>query len=481
MKKIFLIFLGIFLVGTFISAEASYCCERLESGAWCQNAREDLCDDDYRIAPTSCEATSYCRTGTCIDSEEGTCMENTPQKVCEENEGVWYDNEADEVPQCELGCCLIGDQAAFVTKTSCKRLSALYGLQTNFREDIKGEIQCIATATSDVKGACVFEEEYERTCLMTSQKECSEMSGNKTKFYSGKLCSDEGLNTNCGPSKKTTCIEGKDEVYFVDTCGNVANVYDSSKINNKEYWANLKDVSEACGYGSLNAGSATCGNCDYYLGSTCKKYKRSDDGLSAPLYGNNICRDLSCKYQGKKYEHGETWCADNKADKNLPGSRYFRLVCYNGEVSVEPCADFRQEICIEDDIDGFSTAACRVNQWQDCASQTTKKDCENSDRRDCIWTDKSCVPKFAPGFNFWKSDGDSEEICSQASVECTVVYEKKLGGDKKCISGCECLSSGWEGQMNEMCVALGDCGSSVNYLGQKGFYDGRAVYSGSGE
>lgn len=463
MKKIFLLSIGILLAVTFVSA-SSACCERLDNGAWCQNAPENSCNDDYRVAPTSCEATSYCKMGTCIDSEEGTCLENTPQKVCEDNNGVWYDSEAADVPQCELGCCLIGDQAAFVTKTRCKRLSALYGLETNFREDIDGEVACIASTTADIMGACVFEEEYEKTCLMLTQKECAEMKAGSANFYEGKLCSDEGLNTNCGPSKQTTCVDGRDEVYFIDTCGNVANIYDASKINDKEYWSGLKDVSEVCGYGESNAGSASCGNCDYYLGSTCKSYKRSEDGLSGPTYGDNICRDLSCKWEGENYEHGETWCADNNAEENLPGARYFRLVCYNGDVSIEPCADYRQEICIESDINGFSTAACRVNQWQDCLGQSTKSECEKEDKRDCMWMDDLCVPKFAPGFDFW-GDGDATDICSQASVECEVVYEKRLGGEPKCIENCECIEDSWEDDMNKICSSLGDCGDTKNYVG----------------
>ncbi len=482
-EKILILFVGILLVATFVSAETSYCCERLISGAWCQNAPESSCDNNYRVVPTSCESTSYCKLGTCIDSEEGTCIENTPQKVCEDSKGVWYDKDSDEVPQCNLGCCILGDQAAFVTKTRCKRLSSLYGLETNFRDDINGEFQCIASATSEVKGACVFDREYERTCLILTKKECAEMQiANKTEFYEGRLCSDETLNTNCGPSEKTTCVEGKDEVYFLDTCGNIANIYDASKINDKEYWAKIKDKSESCNYGSSNANSATCGNCDYYLGSTCKDYKLNK-GNRKPTYGTNVCQDLSCEYNGKKYEHGETWCAESKgSEDNLPGSRYFRMICYNGEVSVEPCADFRQEICIESEIEGFSTAACRVNRWQDCVSQGNSKDCENEDRRDCIWLGKGqgCVPKYAPGFNFWES-GDAESICSQANMECEVVYEKTLGGDKKCVSGCECISDSWKSKMNQMCVSLGDCGSSTNYIGIKGYHDENAVYSGTAD
>ena len=474
-NKFILIIVGILvlaLAGIVVvnsaSAEASYCCERLKSnGAWCQNAPQEQCDVNYRDAPTSCESTSYCKLGTCTDSEDGICTGNTPQKVCEDNKGVWYDKKPEDIPQCGLGCCLIGDQAAFVTQTRCKRLSSLYGLETNFRTDISNEIQCIATTVSEAKGACVFEREFERTCTFTTRKECSKISGNAS-FHEGYLCSDESLGTNCGKSKKTTCVDGKDGVYFTDTCGNIANIYDASKADDPAYWSKLKDESESCGYGGSNANSANCGNCDYYSGSTCKNYDRSED-KTKPVYGNNICRDLGCKFEGKVYEHGETWCDNSDGVKNnLPGSRHFRMVCYNGEVSVEPCADFRQEICIQDEINGFLTSGCRVNKWQDCVSQTEKKDCENKDKRDCQWLNGKCTPEFAPGFNFWEA-GDAESICSQANTQCVVGYEKKLGSGEKCKENCECLLPSWTKKNEEIGRSLGDCGNNTNWLGQRGF------------
>ena len=88
------------------------------------------------------------------------------------------------------------------------------------------------------------------------------------------------------------------------------------------------------------------------------------------------------------------------------------------------------------------------------------------------------MPKYAPGFDFWNSEGDAEEICSQGNVECTVVYEKKLGGEKKCIENCQCLCSAWQEDINKMCTALGDCGSSVNFIKVKGYHDENAAYHG---
>lgn len=496
-KLLITIFLGILLVGVAGAQNVSYCCERLVSGGWCYDASQENCDENYRSTPTSCEATSYCRMGTCIDSSEGTCMGNTAQKVCEDKGGVWKEEDVDELPQCELGCCLMGDQAAFVTQSRCKVISKLYGLETVFRTDISSEFECIASATSDVLGACVFEEDYQTTCLMLTQDECTEGYENYT-FHSGYLCSAEDLATNCGPSRKTTCVEGKDEVYFLDTCENIANVYDASKINNNEYWTNIYSEEESCNYDSSNANSAECGNCDYYLGSTCKKYSVSQDGQS-PDYGDYICRDLSCEYDGETYGHGETWCANSDgADDNLPGSRYFRLICYNGEVTIEACDDFRGEVCLQSDIDGFKTAACRTNRWQACVSQTEKKDCENEDRRDCKWIEtgwkpqegdtpgiiqsdgNACVPKYTPGFNFWESES-AEEVCSAASVKCNVVFEDPLIGDRECVKNCKCLTKAWKEDMNEIFTSIGDCGNKTNFIGVSGYHDSEAWYSGEGE
>ena len=440
-KLITLIILGICLAG-LVGAQASYCCERTVDGAWCQNADEASCDAQYRSVPTSCEATSYCRLGCCYDSQEGTCMENTPERVCNDNNGVWEDNAECDIPQCSLGCCLIGDQASFVTQTRCKRLALLYGLEIDFRTNIGNEIQCIASATSDVKGACVFEKEFEKTCLFMAKRECQEIED--ASFYVDSLCSDEALGTNCGPTEQTKCVEGRDEVFFIDSCGNLANIYDSSKIKDKEYWSKIYGKAESCNSGSSNADSSGCGNCDYYLGSTCKNFKRSEDKVR-PNYGDNICRDLSCEYEGQKYEHGETWCADAPGIKdNLPGSRYFRLVCYNGDVTVELCADFRQEVCIESEVGGFRTAGCRVNKWQDGLNE---------------------VYDVPPGFEFWNPDGDAQSICTQGSQTCVVKYEKKIGGNKECVENCHCLGESWQNSMMEQCIALGDCGTSKNYLG----------------
>ena len=468
------------------------CCEETTSGAFCQNVPASECKPNARQVPTSCDSTSYCRAGTCYDSSEGTCLDNTPQLVCNSNGGIWA---LESPPQCDLGCCILGDQAAFVSLVRCKKLSASLGLKTNFDTSVPSEVACIEKVQLQEKGACVYEFEFEKTCKFTTRAECTGTSSgtNKTKgpgnFYPNKLCSAEELATNCGPTTKTTCVPGKDEVYFADSCGNPANIYDSSKVNDKAYWGNVIPKSEICGAGSGSIKSATCGNCDYLQGSICRSKNQADGN---PTYGDFICADLNCKNteNEKDYKHGESWCVYNDAGtfdkgKNSVGSRFYKHICISGKEVLEQCDDFRAEVCIEDNINGFSQAACRVNRWQDCLAQTERQKCENTDRRDCIWKEGvrlqinntnenvngTCFSKNPPGFNFW-SDKETQNLCAQGNAVCVVKFEKGLFGGKECTENCECLKDGWEAGKAKLCLSLGDCGPSINWLGQKGYDKG---------
>lgn len=491
-----------FIVNNVSAQETTICCEQTNTGAFCQNVPVSECAEGSRQVPTACESTSFCRPGTCYDSNEGTCLDNTPQLVCNDNGGVWSDESP---PQCALGCCILGDQAAFVSLVRCKKLSAELGLETNYDGGITSETQCIASVRSQQKGACVFEFEFEKICRFTTKANCegtTEVGNNGTVsesvFYLDKLCSAEELGTTCGPSTKTICLPGKDEVYFLDTCGNPANIYDSSKVDDKEYWTNIKTSAESCNAGGSNAGSAGCGNCDYLQGSICRN---EDVAGGNPTYGNFICADLNCRStsNGQSYRHGESWCVytdqgSTGKSENSVGSRFFKHICINGEEVVESCEDFRAEECLQDEINGFSQAACRVNRWQSCIAQKEKRDCENIDRRDCLWhdsvglqitndegevekTDGACLPLNPPGLKFWEGEA-AQAICAQGNAVCVVEFEKGIFGGESCEKNCECLSDSWEQERNEVCRGLGDCGPAVNWVGQKGYKDGFKIEIG---
>jgi len=460
-NKIYLIF-GLIILAfasvTFISAENNVCCEKTTSGAWCQPDLQSNCDSEFLSAPTSCESTSFCKKGCCYDSREGLCMESTSQRVCSDSGGTWNKNEQCEIPQCNLGCCVLGDQGAFVTMARCKQMSGFYGLISDFRNNILDEVSCLEAAGGEEKGACVYEDSstYQKTCTFTTRSNCPHSSASlddvgitgenaSTGFYGGILCSAEELATNCGPSTKTAVLPGKDEIYFTDTCGNLANIYDTNRYDDQDYWKTVYSKAESCGYGNSNAGSRSCGNCDYMRGSIAKK---STNALGKPTYGSYICADLNCKKEGKK--HGESWCETDAPTGNgldTAGSRYYREICLNGEVLTEPCADYRNQICIESEFNSFSEAACRPNRWQDCTKQLESDDCENQDQRDCSWfggyyfseissqvekvSDDAngdgnkddptpqgmCLPNFPPGFNFWGTSEISGSFTNPSATQ----------------------------------------------------------------
>ena len=488
-KKIIMIFAFVFIVLAINNVSAVFnntgCCEETKNGFFCQNVQEQECKGVWE--PTSCDSTSYCKAGTCYESIEGTCSSNTPRIVCNKVlNGSW---SAERPAACNLGCCVLGDQAAFVSLVRCKRLSGMLGLQTIFNKNMNNEVQCVLGVQNQDKGACVYELDFEDTCKFTTRAECTGVNGSvKGEFFKNKLCTDPELGTNCERTRDTICVPGKDEVYFRDSCGNAGNIYDASKIEDVEYWTNVKTKTDSCNSKSANSNSKTCGNCNYMLGSFCSDSKTAG---TRPIYGSNICADLNCEKtaNGQSYRHGESWCVyddegtTGKGD-NAVGARFYKHICVNGEEILEQCADFKQEECIEDKIKtpygDFNEAACRVNRWQDCLLQMNELDCKNTDKRDCLWKEDiklnssfegTCVPKNTPGIKFWEGE-DAKAICGQASVKCVVTFEEGLVSGEKCVKNCECLTTGWLNSRNDICKSLGDCGPKINWLGKIGYKTG---------
>jgi len=443
-KERFIIILLALLVVTIIYSlpslnAANVCCEKTLSGAICQDTDASNCAPGATQNPTSCSQTSFCKLGTCIDKTAGECKPNTPQKTCDAIGGFWDSRGESEIPACQKVCCYLGEQTMFVTQTECKKESGFFGFETVFDKSITDSITCFASGISEDKGACVFQEEekFGKACEFITEKQCREKRTAfpelNVEFFKDYLCSAEELDTTCAPSRETTC--NNEMVYFKDTCGNIANIYDASKLNDNAYWSKIIEPQDSCGAGKSNANSQTCGNCNYNSGSTCSEAKRSETAI--PTAGDYICRDLSCEYDSdgdkkmEKYFHGEKWCASfpgtskitedkeaitNSSKENLPGSRYVVLSCNNGEVDYEECADMREEVCIEhtiypDSVTPFRNAKCSINEWRGCETISSKEDCENVEKRDCKWiptlarTDDDRLTTWTPN-----EDGDAAAL-----------------------------------------------------------------------
>ena len=511
-KKILLIFLAFFLVVAFGSLISAFCAEKTLSGAWCQDVPENEVDKSSGLswAQSSCQYTEFCKIGTCISGDSGTCAQNTPKALCESQGNSWSEKNKDNIQECKPGCCILGQEVAFVNQATCKSLATDYGVDINFRSDINAQSACLTLDTTPTEGACVISASSTATpassgffsnifggnsqtsstsstaadCKRTTQSGCSALGGN---FNKGLLCAAPGLSDCAKDSTKTKIY--RDKIYFADTCGNLANIYDESRFNDIDYWTNIQD--STCNVEDSKA-SSICGECSYRRGTIGAEYKSGDKAmpLTKPKYGNNVCRELSCYYDNnkndkietnEKYKHGESWCAqtpgtypevpflmDDETKKeiaegydkyNLPGSRYVRLSCYNGEIAPEKCKDARNAVCMEAEnpITNKREASCFINEGGDCSGALTKNSCEGNNF--CKWvqgygpggaflgygledglkkagieidnykTNKekydnlqgTCMPLFALAQEFWTPSG--EEYCSGLSMTEKALFE----------------------------------------------------------
>jgi len=194
-------------------------------------------------------------------------------------------------------------------------------------------------------------------------------------------------------------------------------------------------------------------------------------------------------------------------------------MCINGEEMIEPCTDFRDEICVQGVVGGdplgtyesfglssgdYIEAACRKNRWENCFGSS----CPGVEIGDCYQAgfgigSSVCIPEVPPGLKFW---GDSSvnvvdsstrvtggavstaggartgggfstsrggEVCSSGSFSCTAVWARsgvdRLIGDYReweCVSNCHCAEHKWIVAGNSLCKSLGDCGAYYNIMGE---------------
>jgi len=502
---------------------SAICCEKLkESEMWCKAATsQSQCDSSYQIwlYKETCNLVPECY-GTCVNPKTGECSQYTPKAQCVDSGGVWSEKDIDEVPACREYCCVLGQDAYFMTETECKNLMSQHGIQGIIRKDISSRLECEVMRATVKRGACVVSSLNEKACKITTNSECTPEKVNElskylqnptgvnqidVRFYENHLCtaSINGISiSNCAKSKNTVCKDNK--VYYIDLCGNLANIYDSSKYDNVDYWNYMIEEYDdsLCKVGAR--GSTTCGNCDTTANTVCQNYKDVEKSSLPNKPQNNedgfVCGDLSCKYKGRTYQHGESWCEGtagtliinrnlttgaifkkdrdelkNASKYNLPGSRYYKLVCSFGEVIVEECGDYRNSVCIQgkDDYSKRSIASCVYNPWRTCSVIDRRSQCESNNTL-CKWipgyrwdlqisseeerkeVQGSCVPLIAPGFDFWNPTTQGNTICTSATVRETAFFEvrwhksrENMGnrengwGNKeiahRCLNGCYAL------------------------------------------
>ncbi|MEK6860770.1 MAG: hypothetical protein AABY07_02255, partial [Nanoarchaeota archaeon] len=369
------------------------------------------CDGNFKTNNARCEQSSFCSNICCVSSDN-SCFPNTPSPVCTGQNGRSFnDASCSSVPGCVQGCCVIGDQKSFRSENECKNLAnSVFG--TNYNLDIfkpaGSEIECLNLNLQEQEGCCVDD----GSCSFGKRNSC------EGQFKLNRKCSQlNECRQKCSPKNHKDCYEGS--VYWFDSCGNREELFQQ---------------------------------CNYEEGKLCGKEN-----------GDVICKDLDCKdtteypawsYTGGAREHGEGWCIYDGPTGNFtdrPGSRHYRLSCLNGEEVIEPCLDFRKEVCAQaKDAEGYSYASCIRNNIYESPINSN-------------------ISSVAPGFKFWEQSNKNKDQCNKGSSECTVVWVRKSRTDDwDCKANCFCETQQFIDEANTFCKSFGDCGFSYNIAEQEG-------------
>lgn len=502
-------FFSIKQIGVVSAQGDNWCCSETNNGAICQgidiNDPNNICPNGNEIQ-TSCEESSQCQTGTCVDEESGTCSVQSSRAACESNGGTFHEESINEIEQCTQGCCISNgeNEKQYIRDVACADEESD---DVTFDSTVP-QSQC--RVLSSQRGACMFDN---GDCRVKTEQWCGENGG---EFFNGFLCTSTelteeefGVETNCEKTEQTTCNpydEGK--VYFVDSCGNPANVYDAGKVDDTEYWSYIKNPSESCNLNLNDDNSiASCGNCGSFAStSSCTI---SDETDNSPNYGDYVCEDLRCDVNEdgtKDRLSGESWCRYESQlgeSNDVVGSLHWRGTCSQGEVSYDNCGNYRGNVCGEKTIEDnngneISIAQCRPNEGgscfnanedlesyeynddgelidedetfeennETCSEASSAGDCrlESIEVEDHFKFDV-CVPRYTKGYDLTQVSESSYDVCEIATQECTTVWRKNLANKWVCKGNCDCLTKEFANQMNDLCISLGDCGGFVNVEG----------------
>jgi hypothetical protein len=484
------------------------CCAQTKTGATCGYIDEADCSVGSSFATgQQCSTTSFCKKGCCIDATDGSCGANSVRTTCESAGGSWnVDNNCNQ-EECEKGCCKLGSEAFWKNELECQIYSESLGMGSGsgtLWDPEMNELECILSVSERILGACTSDNnEGKKSCQLLTDEECFRQTGTLDTFYEGKLCTAPELNTICEKTTETTCVEGKDGVYFKDSCGNTANIYDSSKSNDETYWTNIVSPQNSCNSGSGNENSKDCGNCNSILGGRCSSALKDK---FTPTSGSNYCKPTTCTENGITYKNGESWCVYESAigeGRDVVGSSHQLHLCNDGTIGKE-VKEARGQICVQQDttnLDGttisFRTSAWQTNPWTTCLDLNEEINEESTaacnENPSCmikgVKVDKFsfdlCVPQYPKGFDLITKEKSKiekqEEVCAIGTQTCTVVYQKQFDDFKFkyiCVQNCACEKTNqFTEQMNDFCTSLGDCGGYVNVEGvytDKGYKISRA-------
>lgn len=430
--EIFLVITTMFFAGSLnvnaqadsASSSGNACCELTKSGDGCVYTSTSNCNVQFAYADKECSETQFCETGCCFNND-GTCASMASSSVCASKGGVFSKGTGcDAIPLCGKVCCKVGNNYFMATKQQCTKMSELFPtLKSDFNPNINNEYECAASMQSNEMGCCLQETE----CTYTDRGSCigdsDSGSGTSPRSTTGRDATGFAVVPLEGPlgtsgqednlvtrsavqTYASTIFESGKYCSSIKVCGCKAK-HHKDCYDGDVYW-----------FDSCNNREEKSGDCDASKGTLCNKNTLKCESLDCKTTFDKKAIDGTdiVTYDGIPRKNGESWCEYDGAvgfGQDLVGSRHYRNLCIAGEEFIEPCKDYREELCVQGNVilpdkQKILTAVCKPNKWTECTTEcNTAKDKTGGQKKLAMQRDKECCQDPRKSC-FWSSSSPED-------------------------------------------------------------------------
>lgn len=516
LKKIISILNPLNLIPSASALPDTGCCEIMKANsAFCQDkVISDDCVPGKWHQGASCSDVCL---GCCANATSGTCNTNT-FKVdnfgCYGGGSIFIrgDLNCEQLPACKKGCCTIGYEKRLETNRTC--VEELHG---SWDGSITDWTTCAQSITTDTRGCCRY------NCKYGTAGECAASTGftvqelQSSGFFVLNECYDNVPGCELCVKDRQKCINGSQELYNADSCGNayIDDIARSCTNHNEICVVHQDQQNDSC----------ESMNCNRIYSN----YESHSD------FDNLIYINFEPEWKtGMDIPNGASWCVYD-TDLDAPpaigtstrGSVQYKFTCLYGKQYVESCGDGRTSICVETngtcyDPNGVDqtclgksqsecasgtcqwisahAAACIPNLYTSCVNITNKDECNNNSF--CYWwttwqdlpptremlinvgfnlTEKPlenwtknwygldplnkpvspqpqlCMPKWPIDYGE-NTEVTAETACGAATIVCP--YASNIFK----TDNSECKDKMWDVLMMESCRSVGNCGLWKNWI-----------------
>ena len=318
----------------------THVCEWTNDNNFCVESTDESfrayggCREGYKDSFTSVDQVPNCKKGTCVPNGQGGCLSDKYKIACiKDNSGRWYDQQLNQVADCQLGCCNVANSLCGIKEKKVCVQDTAKGNVNAYNSLITDQASCDNSCRTADKGCCKNGDSYKwatrdncKTGEFFSETQCKNVQGYNAVSHKYSSCGDSTEN------------DDKFDIYW----------YDSN--NNRE------DIAQKCDY----------------------PYKICQDpdgkgGKEASCVSTSCVDDCPDCFPGQ-LRTGESVCLNALNtfygdEKRSTGLNNYLLRCQWGNVEPDNTDNNREKKCIEQTgLDGRVNAKFIANTYNSCTN-----------------------------------------------------------------------------------------------------------------